>query len=239
LVMPEAEGVPDFSEVFRVGETFCTTEARRHRGKERKNGSQLLDGVTVAVARDAAFCFIYAENVAWLQQEGACVQFFSPLAGEPVPQGADGLWLPGGYPELHGPALSQSTSWDSVRTMIDAGKPVLAECGGMMVLGASMIPTGLKQGLAMAGVLACDFMMQERLAGLGYREDASGVRGHEFHHSIRTNRTGTPSYSDAFVVKRGDAGMRYKNLRASYIHWYFPSQPKEVASWLSASVVSL
>ena len=232
LVMPSAEGLPDFSRCFRVEQeiTAPTTQTQAAIGAPMDGGG-LLDGVTVAVAKDAAFCFIYAANVAWLRAAGASLLFFSPLAGEPVPDGADALWLPGGYPELHGDALSQSPSWASVRRMIADGKPALAECGGMMVLGTSITT---KEGrFPMAGVLPCDFVMQDKLAGLGYREAQSGARGHEFHHSLRHDPPAPPRA--AFELARGDGGIRHRNLRASYVHWYFPSEPEAVASWFSAS----
>ena len=251
LQMPGEVNLPDFSECLHVEKTF-TPEAWGSEEKQNysippasedalrsKRGSPArLRGKTIAIARDAAFCFIYPVNLEWLQAEGADVQVFSPLAGETVPDGADAVWLPGGYPELHVKALSESGSWDSLRSFIEADKPVLAECGGMMVLGENILTAeAQRRGEKpdkMAGVLPCQFVMQDRLAGLGYREDASGLRGHEFHHSKREFTTEAQRCREsqgAFEVTRGDSGMRYKNLRASYIHWYFASQPKEVVSW--------
>jgi cobyrinic acid a,c-diamide synthase len=82
----------------------------------------------------------------------------------------------------------------------------------------------------MAAILPYTSVMKNRLVGLGYREEASGVRGHEFHHSQRINDEDLPA---CFNLNRGDKGLRYKNLRASYIHWYFPSASPIVAGWLS------
>lgn len=202
----------------------------------------LLKNKTIAISKDEAFCFIYAANIEWLEAQGAVVVYFSPLAGDEVPDHADALWLVGGYPELHLEALSQSKSLPSIRDFIESNQPVLAECGGMMLLGQSIMLTfeaqrcGETQRTSMIGILPCDFVMQDKLAGLGYREDARGVRGHEFHHSKRemtaeAQRRG--GMQPAFEVNRGDSGMRYKNLRASYIHWFFSSQPKEVALWFT------
>jgi len=261
LKMPNELDLPDFSDCLHVETTFFTTvpaggrlladgnssQTQRHREVQCDNVVQHLCGKRIAVAKDKACCFIYPANIEWLQAEGAEILYFSPLAGEAVPADADALWMPGGYPELHLSALAQSTSWASIKTFIESDKPVLAECGGMMLLGQSISD---KQGetAQMAGILPCTFTMQDKLAGLGYREDASGVRGHEFHHSKRLF-TAVPAggrlladgnssqaqrcrdTQSAFVVTRGDEGMRYRNLRASYIHWYFPSQPEEVASW--------
>lgn len=232
LKMPSEHDLPDFSHCLHVDSDFFTTEVERQgeTGHVREHGGLFKDK-NIAVARDEAFCFIYPANIEWLQEQGAEVLFFSPLAGEAVPKDADAVWLPGGYPELHTQALSESKSWDSLRDFIEADKPVLAECGGMMVLGESI------HGVAMAGVLPCDFVMQDKLAGLGYREEEKGVRGHEFHHSKRFFTAETQRRGEmpcAFIVHRGDSGIRYKNLRASYIHWFFPSHSDEVASWFKA-----
>ncbi|MDQ6991505.1 MAG: cobyrinate a,c-diamide synthase [Mariprofundaceae bacterium] len=257
LKMPSEQDLPDFSDAFHVEKDFLTIETQRQREHKDSDKAQhqehqrhttkqtsqntltplypcdkLLNDTIIAVAKDAAFCFIYPENLEWLNQHGAEVQMFSPLAGEPVPHASDALWLPGGYPELHLETLSNSKSLASMVNFIEAGKPVLAECGGMMVLGEHIVTTKPQsheeKKHAMAGILPCDFIMQDKLAGLGYREDASGVRGHEFHHSKRSNHA---DFMPAFDVKRGDAGIRYKHVRASYIHWYFASQSEAVAAW--------
>jgi len=265
LKMPSELDLPDFSDALHVEDDFksSTAEARRRGGKTSgdvqhqkypdnsaentasNNNIPLyssvpprLCGKIIAIARDASFCFIYPANIEWLQAQGAEITYFSPLASEPIPEHADALWLPGGYPELHLEALRQSTSLASIRDFIESNKPVLAECGGMMLLGQSILTAEARRRgekpVNMMGVLPCFFEMQDKLAGLGYREDESGVRGHEFHHSKRFFTPDSQSRGEekeAFKVARGDAGIRYKNLRASYIHWYFPSQSEEVVTW--------
>jgi len=95
---------------------------------------KMLTGKTIAIARDAAFCFLYPANLDCLMRLGAKLIYFSPLADADLPA-CDAVWLPGGYPELHGNALAANRSlWQSLEADIEAGKPVLAECGGMMVL---------------------------------------------------------------------------------------------------------
>ena len=95
---------------------------------------KLLAGQTIAIARDAAFCFLYPANLDCLERLGAKLTYFSPLVDATLPA-CDAVWLPGGYPELHGAALSANRSlWTSLATHVEAGKPVLAECGGMMAL---------------------------------------------------------------------------------------------------------
>ena len=80
-----------------------------------------------------------------------------------------------------------------------------------------------------------EFSPQEakKLASLGYREDVSGIRGHEFHYSLRESEI---DFESCFQCSRGDKGIHYKNLRASYIHWYFSSAPGVLASWLNRDV---
>jgi len=242
LRMPNELDLPDFSYCLHVEADFLTTKTPRYqekkqnfvsagelRSKRDQSGLSCLRGSKIAVAKDKAFCFIYPANIEWLESQGAKVVYFSPLAGEAVPTQADALWLPGGYPELHLKALEGSNTWHSLHDFIESGKPVLAECGGMMVLGQSV--TDKAGGTAqMTNILPCTFAMQDRLAGLGYREESCGVRGHEFHHSKRENLV---DVEQCFDLNRGDSGIRYKNIRASYIHWYFASQPEEVASWFA------
>jgi cobyrinic acid a,c-diamide synthase len=93
-----------------------------------------LQGKTIAVARDAAFCFTYPANLACLTALGAQLVYFSPLVDRALPA-CDAVWLPGGYPELHAPALAANRAlWSALAAHVDAGKPLLAECGGMMAL---------------------------------------------------------------------------------------------------------
>lgn len=193
-----------------------------------KEQQGLLKNKKIAVAKDAACCFIYPANLDFLREQGVEILFFSPLAGEAIPDCADTLWLPGGYPELFAQALSISNTWFSLRDFVEAGKPVLAECGGAMLLGESLIDL---DGLPwpMANILPFRSKMQTKLASLGYREEAAGVKGHEFHHSIRE---AGQSLEPCFQVERGDQGVRYKNLRASYVHWYFASAPEVLTKWL-------
>ena len=87
-------------------------------------------GSTIAIARDAAFCFIYAANLDTLQALGAELVFFSPLADAALPA-CDAVWLPGGYPELHAPAIAANTALrDSLAAHMAAGKPVWPSVAG-------------------------------------------------------------------------------------------------------------
>ncbi|WP_031432707.1 cobyrinate a,c-diamide synthase [Methylomarinum vadi] len=231
LVRPGEGDIPDFLPFFQVEDNalkqaFAECQLQPESDQSER---QLLNGKTVAVAKDSACCFIYQANLDWLRAQGGELRFFSVLAGEPVPDAADALWLPGGYPELYAEQLAQSASWPSLRQFIENDKPVLAECGGAMILGECLI-NHEGEHWPMAKMLPYVSKMQDKLASLGYRQEASGARGHEFHHSVRDMAGTLPA---AFDCPRGDRGVRYRNLRASYVHWFFPSAPAVVAGWLS------
>lgn len=231
LKRPEEGDVPDFLKFFHLDDNILSaalTEVANKKQVEIEH-PQLLKGKTIAVAKDPACCFIYPANINWLKEEGADVLFFSPLGSEPIPQNADALWLPGGYPELYGQALSRSKSWTSFQEFVNAGKPVLAECGGAMLLGKELVDMEGKSW-SMAGILPYTSVMEKRLMSLGYRDEENGMKGHEFHYSRREN---THDLKPCFKVQGGDKGVRFKKVRASYIHWYFSSAPEEMAKWLS------
>ncbi|MEM7195450.1 MAG: cobyrinate a,c-diamide synthase [Pseudomonadota bacterium] len=193
---------------------------------------RLLAGVTVALARDDAFSFIYAANTRLLEDMGATVLCFSPLKDESVPE-ADVLWLPGGYPELHMHTLTANTNTArSVRAFHDAGKAILAECGGMLYLMESLTAAdGDKQD--MLGILPGHGVMRERggCQGMQYAPLPEGeLRGHA-HHRTRCEHTLEPiAYGRrAKHPAPGEAIYRQGNTTASYLHLYFPSNPAAVA----------
>lgn len=195
----------------------------------------LLQGRTVAVARDAAFCFVYPANLDTLQALGARLLFFSPLADEPVPP-CDAVWLPGGYPELHGAALANSHACrESLVAHVGAAKPVWAECGGMMVLFDAVVDADGHRHDGW-GVLPGAVRMQKRLAALGPHRlplPAGELRGHTFHYSVCDTplqpvaRT-TPARLGA--VADGEALYAHGPVRASYFHAWFMSNPEAAAS---------
>ncbi|MDF2466649.1 MAG: cobB [Ramlibacter sp.] len=195
----------------------------------------LLAGKTVAVARDAAFCFAYAANVNTLRALGAQVVFFSPLTNEPLPA-CDAVWLPGGYPELHAETLSDShASRDSLMAHVEAGRPVWAECGGMMVLFDSIVDTQ-GQSHAAWGLLPGVVRMQPRLAALGPQKlelPAGELRGHTFHYS-RCETALEPVLQTASArggaAGSGEAVYQRHALRASYFHAWMASSPAAAAA---------
>jgi cobyrinic acid a,c-diamide synthase len=164
---------------------------------------------TVAVASDAAFCFRYPATVERLR-ERATVKTFSPVAGDPVPD-CDGVYLPGGYPELHAGELASSPTLDELGERASEGLPVFGECGGLMAMSQSLTTTD-GESHAMAGVLPADVTMRDRYQALDHVEldtttgtltadRGETLRGHEFHYSEATVDSDTRF---AFDVQRGD-----------------------------------
>lgn len=194
--------------------------------------------VQIAVARDAAFHFYYPENLELLELNGAELVEFAPLNGEPVPQGACGLYLGGGFPEEYAEQLSsQSVMLDSLKESILQGLPTVAECGGYMLLADSLIDAKGNPH-RMAGVIPAEIRMQSRLAAIGYRE-ASGhadspilvkgemARGHEFHYSvIEYHGDRVPAYDFDMGGRRAQEGYVCLNLIAGYTHLHFASNPR-------------
>ena len=198
---------------------------------------RLLEGRVIAVARDAAFSFAYPANFATLEAMGATLLFFSPLEDASVPA-VDALWLPGGYPELHAGQLAQNRRWQaSVRAHHAAGKPILAECGGMMAL-VDSLETVAGQGFSMIGLIPGKVIMQKRLAAIGMQEVAlsgsnAALRGHTFHYSRFESELQPFTCATRTDGGEGEAVFRIGNLTASYFHAYFASSSEAAARLFS------
>ncbi|TSE28399.1 Cobyrinate a,c-diamide synthase [Tepidimonas thermarum] len=197
----------------------------------------LLQGRRVALARDAAFAFVYPANVQTLRDLGAEVVTFSPLANEPVPD-ADALWLPGGYPELHAEALAAADRTRAgVARHVQAGRPVWAECGGMLALLEALTLVDGRR-VPMWGLLPGEARMQPRLAALGphaWPTPWGTLRGHSFHYS--TLQTVLPPLAHTTPARghgRGEAIWQHGPVLASYFHAWFASAPAAAAQLLSS-----
>ncbi|KOS68230.1 cobyrinic acid a,c-diamide synthase [Lysinibacillus contaminans] len=201
--------------------------------------------VCIAVAKDAAFNFYYEENLALLRAKGATLQFFSPLANEPVPAEADGLYIGGGFPEEFAETLAQNDlTKQSIREVINKGLPTLAECGGFMYC-TEAITNSSDERYEMLGVIPGEVAMQTKLAALGYRE-ISGTegnfliganeeaKGHEFHYSKYSGEHETPAYETKGRFGQKQEGYNVNNLVAGYTHFHFVSNPQLVDNWITA-----
>lgn len=163
----------------------------------------------IAVARDQAFCFVYPATLEAIGERADLVTF-SPCEGDGLPE-CDGVYLPGGYPELDATALSDSPALEDIATVVAEGTPVLGECGGLMAL-CETLTTAEDDTYEMAGVLPADIQMHDRYQALDHVElratertvtaDAGDARrGHEFHYS---SASVDRDAQFAFDVTRGD-----------------------------------
>ena len=192
--------------------------------------------VRIAVAQDEAFCFTYAETLEAFRDAGAEVVFFSPLRDTALPENIGGLYLPGGYPELHARELSENTSLlREIKRKIESGLPTAAECGGFLYLGQSLTDAE-GQSWPMAGVLPGEAKDAGRLVRFGYAtlsadSDSMLFRAgesfpiHEFHHWDST-ANGT-----ALAAKKPVSGAEWRcgfvneHFYAGFPHLYWAGTP--------------
>ncbi len=192
-----------------------------------------LQGRVIAVARDDAFTFIYAANIKLLQDMGAACVWFSPLVDETLPA-ADALWLPGGYPELHQERLAKNRRLiDQVTRFCNSGRKVLAECGGMLYLMESLTDINGRR-TAMLGLIPGHATMRERGGCQGMQTaplPGGDVRAHA-HHRTRCEGTARPVAFGrrAYHKAPGEPIYQLGNITASYLHFYFPSNPDAIAA---------
>lgn len=193
----------------------------------------LLAGVRIGIARDTAFSFIYPANLDLLKAMGAELRFFSPLLDQALPE-VDSLYLPGGYPELHLAQLQDNVALKAaLQRHFKAGKPIYAECGGMLYLLESLTDQVGKRA-AMVGLLPGHAVMQPRLTGLGYQSATmpGGVlRSHTFHHSMVASPLEPAACGERlYNTSPGESIFQSLRLSASYLHCYFPSNPAAAAA---------
>ncbi|NVK19602.1 MAG: cobyrinate a,c-diamide synthase [Methylocystaceae bacterium] len=188
-------------------------------------------GQRIAIAKDIAFAFAYPALLDHWHECGAELSFFSPLEDETPDQLCDAIYLPGGYPELHGAKLSANRNFlGALRAYHDIGTTIFGECGGYMTLGRGLID---KDGTRhkMAGILNLETSFAKRKLHLGYREikvlqdlpflkKGTILRGHEFHYASILQEHGTRPFSaqNASGIPIGKMGLINGNCVASFFH---------------------
>jgi cobyrinic acid a,c-diamide synthase len=216
------------------------------------DNTQYSTPIKVAVACDKAFCFYYEDNLDFLREAGAEIVTFSPISDSKIPDNVNAIYIGGGYPELHAEELSRNISMlESTHNWADSGKPIYAECGGLMYLSQGINDFN-GNFLKMTGIFPFETqippyppLLKGGMGGLrphlGYREvllkddciigkRGDRVRGHEFHYSEIKESSNT-GHSSQYKVKNGsgqniqDEGYKFKNTLASYIHIHFGSNP--------------
>jgi cobyrinic acid a,c-diamide synthase len=195
--------------------------------------------IRIGVASDPAFSFYYEDNLDLLRERGAEIVRFSPMADTHLPYDLDALYLGGGYPELYAEQLSGNGQMlDEVRVFAASGKPVYAECGGILYLSENLSVADGKV-YSMAGVLPLSMEMTDKLVQFGYvtvefTEDcllgATGtvIRGHSFHYSrIASQNEMATSYRVQYSMSGREEleGFHRGSVLASYVHLHFRANP--------------
>ncbi len=199
--------------------------------------------IRIGIARDKAFCFYYSDNLEQLAAAGAELVEFSPLADEQLPEGLDGLYFGGGYPEVYAEQLAANSSMlMAIRKFSEEGRPVYAECGGLIYLAEAI------ENHVVAGLFPTTARMLPRRKSLGYREvvlteesllGPAGMvlRGHEFHYSEMeipesvhrvyrvSARNGQEQFAEGYVLGK---------VLGSYIHLHFASHPQVAENFVAA-----
>ncbi len=204
----------------------------------------------IAVARDKAFCFYYQDNIDSLKKAGARIVTFSPLTEDELPDGIDGIYLGGGYPEIFAKTLSAKTGLMArIKELSLAGMPIYGECGGFMYLCTRISGMDREESHEMTGCFGFSTQMSKRLRSLGYREitltedtiigkKGAVIRGHEFHYSSlkdegneRDKGCEDPVVKDVYhVTSRAGQDISLKGFQrdktlGSYLHVHFGSNP--------------
>jgi cobyrinic acid a,c-diamide synthase len=245
LIMAIADAVAerfDLGAITEIARTASPLSEAPKLAAVARRGSGIRRPI-IAVARDDAFCFYYPENLELLIEAGADIEFFSPLQGERPAANAAGVYLGGGYPELHAAELAANVGlWHALETLRLRDAPIYAECGGFMALTQGLVDREGRRW-PMAGLIPGVARMTDKLAALGYRhatalsrnllaDGGDVLRGHEFRYStwicdepvadadtawrLQGTRAQTPAESGGFVSG---------NLLASYIHIHFGQRP--------------
>ncbi len=229
---------------------FKNPDPQGQRGESEESTLKL------GVARDAAFSFYYADDLETLRASGVDIAFFDTLKDSQLPQ-ADALLIGGGFPETNAEALSKNLAMhNAIRRFVKSGKPIYAECGGLMYLSRSI--TWQDDLFPMVGCLPVDTVMVSRPVGRGHMEieptqhhpwfqnhpddctiPTANLCAHEFHYSRIENVD--PEIKFAYTVKRGHGvdgerdGLAYGNILASYAHLRHTEQTPWV-NWFLQSI---
>lgn len=229
-----------FEKNIDIGRTLeIAKEGGEIRGKVASKNTK--ETVRIAVARDRAFSFYYRENLEMLESLGAEIIYFSPIEDKKLPEKIDALILGGGYPEENLRDLSENkTMLISIRERIEAGLPVLAECGGFLYL-LDEIEDENDQSYKMAGVIKgkAYYDPKEARKRFGYitlEYGGRSIKGHEFHYFDTDNN------GNCAIAKKPDGSKEWKcmhikdNIIAGFPHIYYPSDPKFAEAFIEKAL---
>jgi cobyrinic acid a,c-diamide synthase len=239
----------DIDEIIKIAQAAPKLEAVSPTGKaiqeqEFPQKPKRLQDVKIAVAKDEAFCFIYKDNLRLLEAFGARLKFFSPLKDEKLPEGTQGILLPGGYPELYAKRLSENSAMrKAVADAVKGGMPCLAECGGFIYLHRELADME-GEYYPMCGVINAAARKGDRLGKFGYitlkplRDNeylrmGESIKGHEFHYYE------SESCGEAFKAIKPDNARQWTcihaegNLFAGLPHLFYESNPKLIERFVA------
>lgn len=245
-IAKQVEETVDIDRILDIGSEAGPISVERDYLERLKNLSEEKGGrVKLAVALDKAFCFYYEDNLDLLREMGAELEFFSPLAGDPLPEQARGLILAGGYPELYTRDLEESPTTDEIRLAIDQGLPCLAESGGFIYLHGRIED---KNGNRARGVGVFEKELafpRDSLVRFGYiniemKKDSilgqagTVFRGHEFHYWDSTNPGRDCRAKKPVSNREWDCIIARDNLFVGFPHIHFYSNPLMAKNFLEA-----
>jgi cobyrinic acid a,c-diamide synthase len=197
--------------------------------------------IRIGIIRDSAFQFYYPENFEELEKRGVRLIEISALDEKNIPE-IDALYIGGGFPETHAIALSENTAFrKSLKSAVEGGLPVYAECGGLMYLGRSIVLDG--KTYPMTGVFPVKFCLEKKPQAHGYTivkvhrsnpfyQKGTELKGHEFHYSRPVKIQKKEGMSFCFTMKRGEGimdkldGIQYRNVLATYTHIHALGSPE-------------
>jgi cobyrinic acid a,c-diamide synthase len=233
--------------LLRLAETARPRIPARSASEAALSEASTIQRVRIGVARDAAFCFYYQDNLDLLAEYGADLVGFSPLADARLPDHLAGIYLGGGYPELHAATLADNLGMiESLQSFHQRGGKIYAECGGLMYCGRELVDLE-GHAFPMLDLLPVRTIMQKHRAALGYitwratsdclvGKAGTEVRGHEYHYS-RLEPLGE-LHPAAVLEREGEEphpdGYTAKGLLAGYAHLHFASQSAALAALVGA-----
>jgi cobyrinic acid a,c-diamide synthase len=236
----------DLNALFSVAKQTSPKNNLPSNKKDNETCPITEDAPRIGIIKDSAFQFYYPENIEALEGAGSKTVFLNALTDSSI-KDVDALYIGGGFPETHAESLSENSSFrEEIKTCVNRGLPVYAECGGLMYLGEKLVMKGKEY--PMTGVLPAVFGLSKKPVGHGYtisvvdRENpffaiGTEIRGHEFRYSTVLEWRGKGE-SFVFETKRGKGftdkrdGICYKSVLATYTHIHALGTP----SWANAMV---
>ena len=236
-----ADGEDELKTDRNCGNNLTETEGAHHKSLTEKDYN-INQKLTLAVARDEAFCFYYEANLRMFEEKGVTIKYFSPIHDKELPQDVDGILLGGGYPETYAKELSQNKSMlVSVKKAIAEGLPSLAECGGFMYLHKEL-KDDMGSNYSMVGVIDEEVYYTGKSVRFGYIElkDKSSkflsneyiIKGHEFHYYDSTDNGADVCAVKPTSEKSWDCCYVSDNHWWGFPHLYYPSCPSFVDEFI-------